>query len=376
MPKADALITIDLGKIVENYRQLLSIFRGKTLAAAVKADAYGLGASIVAPALARAGAESFFVASLEEGISLRMALTPTGRNFRIFILNGLGPGSEKDFIDHGLCPVLNSLAQIRSWAAQAERQGTSLPCTIHLDTGMARLGLPDDEIEELIKDATPLNRLDVRAIMSHLACADDPDHALNEAQLTHFKDLARQLPPAPLSIANSAGVLLGPHYHFDMARPGIALYGGNPLSGAASPNNPPRNPMAPVVRLRGKILQVREVKASKSVGYGATHRLTDRARLATVVLGYADGFMRSLSNRANAWIRGHQVPVVGRVSMDLVTLDISSLPENHAQPGLFVDFIGPDDGLDQLARQAGTIPYEILTRLGARLHRHYIAAKI
>ncbi len=249
-------------------------------------------------------------------------------------------------------------------SAPARATGRALPAAIHIDTGMNRLGLPAPEADVLATEPDRLIGIDVRLVMSHLACADEPDHPLNSEQLTAFTAARTQLPTAPASLANSSGIFLGTPYHFDLVRPGAALYGVNPTPGRT-------NPMRQVIRLQGKILQVREIDAPRTVGYGATHRAAGSTRVATVAVGYADGFLRSLSNRGSARIGGQQVSLIGRVSMDLSTFDVTRVPREAAHPGALIDLIGADLSIDDVADAAGTIGYEILTALGHRYHRVY-----
>ena len=357
-----AILTIDLDAVAANYRLLRGRLAGTACAAVVKADAYGLGMEHVAPALSRAGCEIFFVAHIDEGIQLRRLLPDAG----IHVFNGLHAGCEPDFAEHRLVPVLNSLGDIEAWARFCGRAGASPvpPADIHLDTGMTRLGLPPDEVDFLAREPDRLGPIDVAYVLSHLACADAPGHGLNRRQLDAFGKARGALAPRPASLANSSGIFLGAGYHFDLARPGAALYGVAPVPGEP-------NPMAQVVRLQGKILQVRNVDTPQTVGYGATHRIARRGRIATVAVGYADGYLRSLSNSGGANFGDIRVPVVGRVSMDLITLDVSGLPHRMARPGDLVDLIGPHNPVDRLAADAGTIGYEILTSLGSRYHRVY-----
>ncbi|MCH6588849.1 MAG: alanine racemase [Proteobacteria bacterium] len=359
--RAGAILTIDLDAVADNYRRLCAELGATACAAVVKADAYGLGMARVAPALARAGARTFFVAQLEEATALR-AMFPV--EVEIYVLNGLGAGPVAEFQAGRVHPVLNSLGEIDAWAAAARAAGRALPAAVHIDTGMSRLGLPDDELEALAADRGRLAGIDLRYLVSHLACADRPEHPLNAEQLRRFRAARARLPDAPASFANSSGIFLGADYHLDLARPGVALYGVNP-----TPGQP--NPMRQVVRLQGKILQVREIDASRTVGYGATHRAAGPTRIATVAVGYADGYLRSLSNRGSAWLGDRRVPVVGRVSMDLITLDVTGASAEAARPGAFVDLIGADLSTDAVAEAAGSIGYEILTALGRRYHRVY-----
>ncbi len=369
--RAGAILTIDLDAVADNYRRLCAELGAAACAAVVKADAYGLGMARIAPALARAGARIFFVAQLEEAIALRamfpvevQAADEVGAAVEIYVLNGLSAGPVAEFQAGRVHPVLNSLGEIDAWAATARAAGQALPAAVHIDTGMSRLGLPENELETLAADRGRLAGIDLRYLVSHLACADRPEHPLNAEQLRRFGAARARLPDAPASFANSSGVFLGPDYHLDLARPGVALYGVNP-----TPGQP--NPMRQVVRLQGKILQLREIDASRTVGYGATHRAAGPTRIATVAVGYADGYLRSLSNRGSAWLGNRRVPVVGRVSMDLITLDVTGASAEAARPGAFVDLIGADLSTDAVAGAAGTIGYEILTSLGRRYHRVY-----
>jgi len=337
----------------------------RAVAAVVKADGYGLGAERVAPALVKAGARSIFVAQLDEALKLRPLLDQCHPALSLYVLNGLMPGAEADYADNNILPVLNSLGQIDAWAAFARSRDKVLPAAVHLDSGMCRLGLPPDEVEALRADPGRLGGIVPTCILSHLACADEPQHPKNAEQLAALKAALTALPRAPVSFCNSSGIFLGPDYHFDLGRPGVALYGVNPTPAAP-------NPMRPVVRLQAKILQIRAIDAPQTVGYGATHRATGPARIATVAAGYADGYLRSISSRGHAWVAGHRVPVVGRVSMDLLALDVTGVAPEKVQPGDWADLLNREQDVDALAREAGTIGYEILTSLGARYHRVYV----
>ncbi len=359
-----AHLTIDLGALQDNYRFLAAKAGSAICAASVKANAYGLGIEKVGPALADAGCEHFFVALPTEGIHLRNLLPDA----KIYVLGGLLKEAEKYYLEHKLVPVLNHLQEIEMWSEFAGEAGP-LPAIIHLDTGITRLGLLENEIKTLAETPSLLDNLEVEFVMSHLACADDRDHPLNREQLEklhYFKELLPEsLRETPVSFANSAGIFLSEEYHFDMVRPGIALFGGNPMSKEA-------NPMKEVVHLQGKILQVQDVDSEFHVGYGATYRTQDVSRIATVSVGYADGYFRSLGNKADCAIKQKKVPVIGRVSMDIITIDVSTVAEEDCRPGNFVDLIGNGVTLDEVAAHANTIPYEILTSLGNRYYREYL----
>jgi alanine racemase len=359
LARAGAVLEIDLAAIVENWRRLAARVGSAThCAAVVKADAYGLGMARVAPRLAAAGCRLFFVATIDEGIALRHVLPAA----EIAVLDGLLPGTGGEFARARLIPTLNALDQIRAWRDGARTR--SLPAMLHVDTGMARLGLSPRELDDLAAAPELLAGLELRAVVSHLACADDPEHPLNRQQLQVFRTVLARLSPVPASLAAGSGIFLGPDYHFDFVRPGAALYGVNPLPGRP-------NPMAQVLRLKGRILQARDVDRGATVGYGATHRMAHGGRVATVAVGYADGWLRSASNRGSVGIAGQRVPVIGRISMDLMTLDVTGIDPVLACAGAFVDLIDETYGVDDVAAAAGTIGYEILTALGRRYYRVY-----
>jgi alanine racemase len=357
-----ACLDVRLDAIVENYR-ICQRHSGVTVAAVVKADGYGLGAVPIAQAIRQATrCDAFFVARIEEGIALRGALP----DVRIFVLDGCPSGAAAALITNHLTPILNSLDQIDAWAPEARRRRRPLDAAIHIDTGMNRLGLPADELSVLSAEAPErLKDINVVLIMSHLACSEDPSAKMNREQLARFRAALAALPPAPASLSPSGGVCLGRDYAFDMVRPGIALYGGNP-----QPSKP--NAFKAVVRLTGRVLQLRRVDRGESVGYGATFHTERPATLATMGLGYADGLMRAIGNRGAGAIDGIRAPVAGRVSMDLITLDVTEIPS--VKVGSEAEFIGDTISLDDMAAAAGTATYEILTNLGKRLPRNYVTA--
>jgi alanine racemase len=370
--RAGAVLGVDLGAIVANWRSLRRRVAPSACGAVVKADAYGVGAAEVAPALLAAGCRYFFVATLDEGIALRHCLEAANSPpvaCEIFVLHGAPAGVAPEVLEARLTPVLNTLADVDAWSARARSREMRVPAALHVDTGMARLGLPSDELSRLGDDPSRLDGFDLRCIMSHLACADTPEHPLNVRQRDGFRAALAILPRAPVSFANSSGIFLGADYWGDLVRPGAALYGVAPVPGQP-------NPMRGVVRLDGKILQVRQIDSGSTVGYGASHRAVGRERIATVAVGYADGLMRSLGNRGSGYIGAQRVPVVGRVSMDLMTFDVSGVPETLARPGACIELIGPHHPIDAIAAEAGTIGYEILTALGARFARVYTPAGV
>jgi len=363
--RAGAILTVDLGAIAANWRGLRDAGRatGRLIdcAAVLKADAYGTGAAIVGPRLAAEGCRHFFVAHLEEGIALRKVLP----EHPICVLNGLLPGTEGDFVEHELTPALNHLGQLNAWRAAAQRFSRALDAVIHLDTGMHRLGFSPEEAQVLINERGRLRGLRLALLMSHLVSSEEPDNPINAEQLSRFRSFVRAMPGAPSSLANSSGIFLGPDYHFDLLRPGAALYGINPLPGR-------ENPMLPVVTLQARILQTRRIDAFQTVGYGGAWRSARPSRVATIALGYADGYFRILVNRTHVHLAGQRVPVVGRVSMDLVTIDVTDVPEALSDVGATVEVLGPHMSADDLAEHARTNAYEVMTALGRRYARVYV----
>jgi alanine racemase len=357
--RAGAILTIDLDAVAENWRRLTArLVKGARAAAVVKADAYGLGAVRVAPVLAAVGCTRFCVATLDEGIELRDVLPAS----EIIVFSGPFAGTESDYVAHHLWPALNTPEQVARWAAAARAAGRRLPAAIHVDTGLSRLGLTETEFRAFVADKGTRDAIEIVLLISHLAIAEEPDHALNRQQLDRFVAARRLLPGIPASLVSSSSLFLGAEWQFDWARPGAALYGVNPI--------PPRlNPMVQVVHLQGKIVQVRDIDAGGSVGYGATWRAPRPTRLAVVAAGYADGLPRSLSNKGGAVLGETRVPLVGRVSMDLMVFDVGALPVGAAREGEFMTLIGQGIPVDEVAAVAGTNAYEILTGLGKRFHR-------
>ncbi len=350
-----ARLTIDLGALAANYETLVALAAPSEVAAVVKADAYGLGLGPVVGRLAAVGCRSFFVATLDEGLRLRRLLPDS----RVFVLQGVGSGIAPCREAH-LIPVLNSLGDVRDWA----EHGGGAPAALQLDTGMTRSGLDAGDVAALLAEPALLAALKLELLLTHLACADDVLHPLNVEQIACFQKLRAGLPALPTSIGNSAGIMLGPDFRGDVVRPGIALYGGRPfLSGV--------NPMRPVARLEARVLQIRELAESACVGYGATWRAPARARIATLGAGYADGYPRALGGRGFAFAARMRVPVVGRVSMDLTTIDVSALAADALAVGDYVDLIGGGVPIDDAAALAGTVSYELLTGLSPRLVRRW-----
>ncbi|MBS0244196.1 MAG: alanine racemase [Proteobacteria bacterium] len=365
-PDARAVLTIDLGALRANWRVLNQSSGSAECAGVVKADAYGLGLGEITAALIAEGCRTFFVATLTEARAIRIAHPGVA----IYVLDGLLPGAAAHYAGFDLRPCLSSLDEIREWAAWCDATGRRLRAAVHIDTGMHRLGLSASDMELAAGPERGLfDHFEMSLVMSHLACADTPAHPMNRAQLDRFNRLRAKLPPAPASLANSGGVFLGPEYHFDLVRPGIALYGGRALE-----DRP--NPMRWVVKLQARILQVRQVEKGAPIGYGATFIAERQSLVATLACGYADGFLRALSSPSGkpgpvGYVGDYPVPVVGRVSMDLITVDVTDVVDKQARRGGWVEVLGARTTIDDLTDRAGTIGYELLTRLGRRVHRVY-----
>ncbi len=358
------ILRIDPAAIAANWRRLHAQNRGITpqvaTGAAIKANAYGVGVEIAAPALAEAGCRHFFTATLDEAIALR-ALLP---DIWIAVLNGIPRGAASEFLAHHLHPVLNTLPDLADWQRVATAP-TAPAALLHLDTGMARLGLDADDIAQLIDNPARLGGIRLDYIMSHFAAAEIQDAPSNHAQSAHFAATYAQLTRAwgqrpKTSLANSAALFLGPLAASDLARPGYALYGGNP-----TPLSP--NPMRPVLHLAAPVLQIREIPRSAAVGYNATWTAPRRTRVATIAIGYADGIFRAASNRLTARHRGATIEQIGRVSMDSLTFDVTDHPE--IERGSLLTLLDDVQTIETLAVQAGTSGYEVLTRLGPRYRR-------
>ncbi len=342
------LLTIDLGAVSANWRALDTLSGTAETAVAVKANGYGCGVAEIATAVACSGCETFFVATVEEGVELRAALPKE----TIYILNGVADRRDSAaYIANDLRPCLNHPGQIEAW--QRSEGGA---CALQFDSGMSRLGLQPTELEQVPAD------IDVRLVMSHLACADEPTHSANESQrrrfIEHTTRLESKILNAQRSLAATGGTLLGADFHFDLVRCGIGIYGGQPFDAAQ-----------PVVRLETPIVQIRDIPKEQFVGYGASWIADRPSRIGTLPLGYADGMHRALSNGAMLYFEGNPVPLVGRVSMDLITVDLTDYPQVNV--GDTLEVLGPNQSVDDLAQAAGTIGYEILTSLGHRYTRRY-----
>jgi alanine racemase len=358
------ILTIDLAAIVANWQTLARQLIPVECAAVVKANAYGLGLKPVAAALAQAGCKTFFVADLAEARGIRAR----AKDAAVYVLHGFIQESADTFIALNARPVINSMTELAEWDAFVAARGWQGGAALHVDTGMHRLGVSLEEAVALAPRVHTPNH-GIALLLSHLACADTPDHPLNAKQLQQFRELRTLYAGVPASLANSSGIFLGDAAHFDLARPGAALYGINPTPGRL-------NPMQSVVELTGRIVQIRTVARDQTVGYGATWTARRNCRIAVVALGYADGLIRSGSasdehSGGSAVVAGKRCPIVGRISMDLIMLDITNVPEGMVRRGDFATMIGAELSIDDVAISAGTIGYEILTRLGSRCHLIY-----
>ncbi|NIA54448.1 alanine racemase [Massilia sp. TW-1] len=360
--RAGAMLTVDLDAVAANYRLLVARAAGAVVAGVMKADAYGLGMDRVAPALVRAGCRVFFTAHLDEGVRLR-GIVPA--DCTIHVLHGPPPGTAADFVAHRLIPVLNDPGQMREWSALCTRLGRRLAAAVQVDSGMSRMGLSPADLASLGDPRDWLAPFEPVLLMSHLACADVPDHPINARQRERFDAIRATFPAIRASLANSSAVFLGADFRYDLVRPGAALYGINPQPGQS-------NPLRQAVSLDARIVQVRTIAAGDAVGYGARYVADGPRRIATIGVGYADGWLRALSGRGYAYVDGVRVPIAGTVSMDSITLDVTGIPDARLAPGMTVELLGPNQHVDAVAAGAGTIGYEVLTRLGGRFERIHV----
>jgi alanine racemase len=357
---ASAILTIDLAALQSNFRTLAKQ-AGVACGVAIKGEAYGLGMVPVARALWAAGCRDYFVSRPTEGQELRLVLPEA----TIYVLDGFYAGQGDFYVKHNLIPALISIDEAKEWAHVAGNHA----CAIHVDTGIYRLGFSGAEFTKFCADAELRKALNIRLLVSHLACSDEPQHPLNAKQRDAFSGFKKMLPDMPTSFANSSGIYLGKDYAHDLVRAGVALYGGNP-----QPGKP--NPMKTVVTLQLKVMQTRFVKQGETIGYSATWAAPRDARIAILGAGYRDGIPRKLSSQnangpAQVFIAGRRVPIVGRVSMDMMAIDVTDIPEHETPRGTLAEIFGPNISVDEAAGFAGTISYELLTHLGNRYARHY-----
>lgn len=353
-------LTINMAAIAANYRRLCAMHPSSRVGAVVKADAYGLGAAEIAPMLAAKGARQFFVAHLAEALTLKPLLPPDAD---IFVLNGLAPGGEAACAEAGnIIPVLNTPEQAGDWYALSVDQSRCLPAALQVDTGMSRLGLDEEEFDDVLGWPGFSSQVSIRLLMSHMACADSPGAPANRDQISRFERFCARLPSVPRSLANSAAAMFLPEAAGHVLRPGLVLYGVDPGEGGA-------DGMQAAVSLEARIIQIRDIPAGAGVGYGFDYIADRPLRTATISAGYADGWPRSLSSRGAVWFAGQRLPILGRVSMDSCVVDVTALPKGSIRPGDRVELIGRNQSVSDLAMLIGTTPHEILTGLGHRFSR-------
>jgi len=359
-PHLTGVLEINTKAIAQNYKTLQGMLARSTCAAVLKADAYGFGMQEIATILFQESCQHFFVAHLEEGLVLRGQFKEPS----IYVLSGLLPGTEDLFVENALTPVLNDFGMVENWAREARKQGKKLPCVFHIDTGMSRNGFDRGDVENLFKSLSLLDCLDVKFVMSHLVSSHAADDPLNEGQKGLFESFLKRLPKVKASLADTGGIYLDPSFHYDVARPGKGLFGLY---------TPPahRPALEPCLKVLGRILQIRTAHKGESVGYGATHLLSRESKLATLGIGFADGYDRRLSNNAFVEIQGFKAPVVGRISMDYTVVDVTDIPEFLCYVGGWAELVNETLSLDVLAQASGTISRELSTRLGPRLYRMY-----
>ena len=357
-----AIATIDCGVVADNFRALQTMCGHAEVAATIKADAYGLGATQISKTLVDAGCRSFYVAHYSEALQLRAI----HKSITIFVLHGIPAGFEKEAQQHNITSIITDMGALERMRDAAKTSGKPIPVNLHIDTGMNRIGFSEQEWFTLCSTPHLLDGLQVNWVMSHFACSDEPHHPMNERQRHHFIKATKHFTSAKKTLANSHGIYLGKHMHFDQVRPGRALYGTNGLSGLKN-----------ALSLHAPIIQLRSIDSDCTVGYGATHRVQEGMRLAALAYGYADGLHRTFSNHDQAeahhvYLHGIAVPIMGRVSMDLMIVDVSLVPEHLVHVGAMVEIAGPHRSIDDFAAQIGTIGYELMTQIGPRVERRYI----
>ncbi len=367
--RAGATIAIDLKALQRNYRLMARTASPVRCGASLKANAYGIGLAQAAQALFAVGCRTFFVAFPDEGEAARTALVPEKETATVYVLGGLLAGEARFYETHRLQPVLSGPDELLEWTSYCRSRGRRLPGAIHIETGMNRLAFTEAQLREIVAGESPFQHLELSLVVSHLARGEEPEHEFNDRQRRRFDALRALLPEVPASLANSAGNFLGEAFRYDLVRSGIALYGGNPVPGRP-------NPCTPVVHFLARVLQLRDIATGESVGYGGSWVATRPSRIAVLGAGYGDGYPRSLASApgqtpARVRIGEFFAPLVGRVSMDMITVDVTDLPEGAAGRGAVAELIGAHVTVDEIALKAGTNSFEVLTRLGRRCPRLY-----
>lgn len=364
-PAAPLALVIDLEALAHNYRSLCSELKnGALCAASIKANAYGMGLKEVAMRLYQEGCRHFFIAYLPEAVELQYFV---GKDSFIYVLSGFRPGDEAIYAEYNVIPVLGDLDQVQAWNAFGHSKQQCLRAALHFDTGLNRTGLPMQTVRKL--ELSLFSHTEIICVISHLACSYQPDHPLNEIQRLAFEELRHRFPFAIGSLANSGGIFLDGSYHYDMVRPGLSLSG--------CPTSVPCNEykLKPVLKAYAQILQINQIQRGESVGYDTTFIVRRPSRIATLGVGYGDGYFRNLSNCGELYFKGYRVPVVGRVSMDLLTVDVTDLPPYLVACGDWMELFGDNIQADEVAKKAGTVSYELFTRLGPRFERFYVSTK-
>jgi len=358
-------LVVNLGHVAANYRRLAQEAKTAECAAVLKADGYGMGAVPIALRLHQEGCRSFFVAFAHEGVALREAFVDRGLEAHIYVLNGFFPGAEGTYAEFHLIPALTDLDQVDRWQAFCRMTGRKLPAALHIDTGMSRTGLPSKEYMALASNPELLEGMDLKLVLSQMAYSHDENMTFSNQQRQRFDQAIRHLPKMKASLAKSGVIFLGSEFHYDMVRPGIALHGINPINEKASP-------LQQTMELWGRIYQIQDVVVGQSIGYSQTFVAASARRVATIGVGYADGYPWVLGNKGHVDIAGYKAPIVGRISMDVMSVDVTDVPETHLIMGGWVRLMGGDISVESIAKLSGTVPYEILLRMGKRFRRVYI----
>lgn len=366
---AYSVLQVDLSAYAHNYRYLCQAAPDALCAAVLKADAYGVGAEEIATHLYQQGCRHFFVAYVDEGVRLRQCFTQgavAALGVHIYVLNGLLPGLEEAFLEFNLIPVLTDLDQVSRWSRYCQQQNRPLPAALHIDTGMVRTGLTAQDVDILSENPALHTGYDLHLILSQMVYSHHENPTYNRQQRARFDDARSRLPAAPASLAKSGPVFLGKEYHYQMIRPGIALHGIHPI--------PSQDPtvLRPGLTLWSRVYQVQDVPAGQSIGYNQTYTTHTTAKVATLTMGYADGYPWSLANKGYVLFGGYTAPILGRVSMDLITVDVTDIPGHLVHPGAWAQLLGGALTVEKLAQDAGTVPYEFLLGLGKRFHRFYV----
>ena len=363
-PKDDnAILEINLNALTKNYLKIKKNLNKNTeCAATVKANAYGLGDNKIVKTLIKTGCKTFFVAHLSESVQLRKY----SKKIKIYCYHGINKKNYKEFINFNISPVINSLDQLLEVNKLKKLRKFNLGIAIHFDTGMSRLGLDEYETNWLLSNKDCISSLKVDLVMSHLSCGDDIKSSMNVKQLKRFSIIRKNFSSSKASLANSAGIFISKEYHFDLVRPGIALFGGNPITNSEIK-------FQNVINLKAKIIQIRNIKKNDTVGYGASYKAKKNMCIGTIAIGYADGFVRKFSNNMEVYYKNKPLKVIGRISMDLMTIDLSSIISLiKSDKTAYVEIINNFNNINKLSKNIDTISYEILTSLGNRYKRKYI----